>query len=157
MKNPTIKEIEKRLDVLVQTVCRCKGAELKDGVVVTRCVTCGKYYPCFGKDCIQGGHFIPRGCRCTRWLYDNVFPQCSRCNGFLGGNYIMYSRWMQQNKPDAYEGLMNLFEKHKRGEAPRLTLLEKQALYNSWLLKGRKLEEKIGEKLFPKSWDYVKL
>lgn len=69
----------------------------------------------------------------------------------------MYSRWMQQNKPDAYEGLMNLFEKHKRGEAPRLTLLEKQALYNSWLLKGRKLEEKIGEKLFPKSWDYVKL
>ena len=157
MKTPTVKDIDKRLDVLVQTVCRCKGAELLNGVIVARCVTCGKKYPCFGKDCIQGGHFIPRGCRCTRWLYENVYPQCSRCNGFLGGNYIMYSRYMQKKHPDDYEKLITMFEKHKLGRAPKLTAIEKRALYNSWLAKGRKLEEKSYEKLFPKSWDYIKM
>ena len=157
MKSPTSKEIEKRLDVLVQTVCRCKGAELKNGEIVTHCVTCGKVCPCFGKNCIQGGHFIPRGCRCTRWVEGNVYPQCNRCNGFLGGNYIIYSRYMQKHHPKDYEALISLFEKHRLGTAPKLTLLEKQALYNSWLKRGRRLEEKSYEKLFPKSWDYIKM
>lgn len=157
MKSLTVKEIDKRLDALVQTVCRCKGAELKDGVIVTHCVTCGKLCPCFGKNCIQGGHFIPRGCRCTRWLYENVYPQCNRCNGFLAGNYIMYSRYMQKKHPKDYEKLITMFEKHKLGSAPKLSVIEKQALYNSWLLKGRKLEEKTSLKLFPKSWDYVNI
>lgn len=155
MKNPTSKDLDKRLDVLVQTVCRCKGAFLKDGEIVNKCVTCGRVCPCFGKGCMQGGHFIPRGCRCTRWIDENVHPQCDRCNGFLAGNYIMYSRYMQKKYPKEYEQLLALFDKHKLGAAPKLTALEKQALYNSWLMKGRKLEEKVGEKLFPKTWKYV--
>ena len=155
MKEPTLKEIEKRMDKLVQVVGRCKGAYMKNGEIVVRCVTCGKECPCFGKGCIQGGHFIPRGCRCTRWVLGNVYPQCDRCNGFLAGNYIMYSRYMQKEHPDDYEGLMHLFEHHKQGIAPRLMPLEKKAMYNSLLLKGRKLEEKSGEKLFPKTWECV--
>lgn len=157
MKSPTLKEQEKRMDALCQTVCRCKGAELRDGVIMSRCVTCGKWCPCFGKGSIQGGHFIPRGCRITRWEFNNVYPQCDRCNGFLGGNYIMYSRFMQKKHPEDYEGLMTLFEQHKLGKAPKLSVVERRALYNSWLYKGRKLEEKVGEKLFPKSWDYVNM
>ena len=52
---------------------------------------------------------------------------------------------------------MDLFDQHKKGTAPKLSVIEKQALYNSWLLKGRKLEEKTSLKLFPKSWDYVNI
>lgn len=82
---------------------------------------------------------------------------CQRCNGFLNGNYLMYARWMQKHLPEENERLLDLFEKHKRGEAPKLTVVEKRALYNSWLLRGRKLEEMTGLKLFPKSWTYIEV
>ena len=81
---------------------------------------------------------------------------CARCNGFLNGNYIMYSRYIMR-KPAEYEGLMDLFDQHKKGTAPKLSVVEKQSLYNSWLKKGRELEEKTSLKLFPKSWDYVNI
>lgn len=157
MKEPTIKDIEKRLDRLVQTVQRCEGMVKVDGEWRSKCVTCHRYGPCFGKNCMQGGHFIPRGCRATRWEAANVHPQCPRCNGFLNGAYLEYSHWMHERAPDVYEWLIDTYEAHKRGDAPRLSVVEKRALYNSWLQKGRKLEDYTGEKLFPKSWDYVKM
>lgn len=148
------REIEKRLDKLVQTVQRCEGADENWTAI---CVTCGRRVNCFGKNCMQGGHFIPRGCKITRWVGENVHPQCTRCNGFLNGNYIMYSRWMQVHYPEDYLHLLSLFEQHKKGTAPHLTTIERIATYNSWLKKGRELEERSGMQLFPKSWDYVKM
>lgn len=157
MKEPTVKQLEKRMDALAQTVQRCEGMKKVNGVWCSKCVTCGKVCPCFGKNCMQGGHFVPRGCRITRWTPENIHPQDNRCNGFLNGNYIMYSRWMQLHYPVEYEALIDLFEAHKRGTAPKATVLEKKALYNSWLKKGRELEERTGQGIFPKSWDYVKI
>lgn len=156
-KTLTTKEIEKRLDTLVQVVQRAENCFILNGVWVNRCVTCGAIGPISGKKSVQGGHFIPRGCRCTRWLQQNVHCQCARCNGFLNGNYIMYSRWMMKHYPDEYEKLMNLFDEHKKGNAPKLSVIEKRALYNSWLKKGRELEELTGIKFFPKTWDYVNM
>lgn len=157
-KTPTIKETEKRLDVLTQTVQRCEGMRQVNGVWVSTCVTCGRVLPCFGKNCMQGAHAIPRGCRITRWLPEVVHPGCPRCNGFLNGNYLEYSRYMiRRYGLDKWEQLMDLFDQHKKGTAPKLTVIEKYALYNYWLKKGRELEEKTSLKLFPKSWDYVNI
>lgn len=75
-KTPTIKEIERRLDALVQTVQRAEGCKLIDGEWKSKCVTCGRVLPIAGKNCMQGGHFIPRGCKSTRWIAANVHPQC---------------------------------------------------------------------------------
>lgn len=155
--SPTIKELEKRMDTLCQTVQRCEGMFLLNGVWCSRCVTCGAISPCFGKNCIQGGHYVPRGCRITRWEAANVHPQCTRCNGFLNGNYLFYSQWMRKHHDEEAQQLMDLFAKHRKGVAPKLTVLEKRALYNSWLKKGRELEELTGMKLFPKKWDYAKI
>ena len=156
-KTPTIKELEKRLDALVQTVQRCEGMRQMNGEWVSTCVTCGRVLPIIGPNCMQGGHYVPRGCRITRWVAENVHPQCPRCNGFLNGNYLFYARWMRKHHEEEEEQLMDLFDQHKKGTAPKLSVIEKQALYNSWLLKGRKLEEKTSLKLFPKSWDYVNI
>ena len=153
----TVRELENRLDKLVQTIQRCERATPLGGNWYSTCVTCGRKLPCFGKNCMQGGHFIPRGCKATRWEAANVHPQCPRCNGFLNGAYIEYSRWMHDNFPDVYEWLTDTYELHKKGYAPKLSVIEKRALYNSWLQKGRKLEEMTGQKLFPKKWDYVKM
>lgn len=82
-KTPTIKEIEKRLDTLVQTVQRAEGCKLIDGEWKSKCVTCGRVLPIAGKNCMQGGHFIPRGCKSTRWIAANVHPQCLTKESFL--------------------------------------------------------------------------
>ena len=157
LSNPTIKELEKRMDTLCQTCSRCKGCWFSNGTLVNKCVTCGKVCPCFGKDSLDGGHFIPRSCRTTRWEQDNVWPQCTRCNRFLNGAYIEYSAWMIKHHHDAYKGLMNSYENYKRGNPIKLSAIEKRALYNSWLQKGRDLERKSGLKLFPKKWGYAKI
>ena len=110
-KTPTIKELEKRLDALTQTVQRCEGMRQVNGVWVSTCVTCGRVLPCFGKNCMQGAHAIPRGCRITRWLPEVVHPGCPRCNGFLNGNYLEYSRYMiRRYGLDKWEQLMDLFD-----------------------------------------------
>lgn len=70
------KELSARLDKLVQTVQRAEGCFIRDGQWVAVCRTCGRVAPITGKDSIQGGHYIPRGCRCTRWIAANVHPQC---------------------------------------------------------------------------------
>lgn len=82
---------------------------------------------------------------------------CQRCNGFLNGNYLMYAQWMQRHYPEENERLLELFDKHKKGEAPVITVTEKRALYNLWLKKGRDLEDLTGLKLFPKTWTYVEM
>lgn len=147
MNSMNRKQLVTRLDKLVQTVARYKGATYKDGWYNT-CVTCGATRP-IAK--IQGGHFIPRGCYLTRWDYRNVWPQDERCNGFLAGNYIVYSKWMLDNYPDDYYRLTELYEKHRKGDgAVKITDIRQQ--YNEWLKKGRELESKIGEQLFPKTW-----
>jgi hypothetical protein len=64
---------------------------------------------------------------------------------------------MIKHHHDAYEGLMVSYENHKRGNPIKLSAIEKRALYNSWLQKGRSLEQKSGLKLFPKNWDYAKI
>lgn len=150
--------MESRMDRLAQTVSRCEGMKKINGVWCSKCVTCGKVLPCFGKNCMQGAHAIPRGCRITRWLPEVIHPGCPRCNGFLDGNYLEYARYMiHRYGLEEWERLMDLYDQHKKGTAPKLSVIEKRALYNSWLKKGRDLEKKIGHTIFPKSWDYVKM
>ena len=58
------------------------------------CVSCGVVKP--WKE-VDAGHWVSRVHLSTRWHPLNVFPQCKRCNGFLGGNYPAYSLWMFDN------------------------------------------------------------
>jgi hypothetical protein len=46
------------------------------------CVTCGKR---MRWEEIQAGHWIKRGHAATRWVEENVYPQCRGCNMFSGG------------------------------------------------------------------------
>jgi hypothetical protein len=55
------------------------------------CVTCGEQK--HWKE-LQNGHFYSRGRYATRWEDLNCHPQCARCNVFLKGNYINYTRYM---------------------------------------------------------------
>lgn len=149
------KDITSRLDRLVQTCARYRGAKKKQGVWVNKCVTCGKTVE-VGKK-LHGGHFIPRGCYPTRWRDVNVWPQCAGCNTYKDGAYIEYSDYMLKNYPEDYNELLEIYKQHKIGKAPVFRILDLRAMHDVWLFRGRQLEEKLGESLFPKSWKYLEI
>ena len=59
------------------------------------CCTCGKWYPTFGRGCIQAGHYV--GGRTNAVLFDEhcVHGQCSGCNKFKSGNPIAYRKFIE--------------------------------------------------------------
>ena len=149
-KKLTRKELIHRTDRLRQVYARYDGAKKGGKEWYNRCVTCGKL---LNVKKLQGGHFIPRGCYPLRWDERNVNSQCSRCNGFLNGAYISYSRWfIDKYGEDMFRHYTNIFELHKRGQTKPLTTAEIREEYNKWLGKGRELEKKVGP-LFPKTWE----
>lgn len=63
-----------------------------DELGMVSCVTCGtrKHW----KE-LQAGHFIPSAQgNSTRWIEENIHPQCMRCNCNLGGNGEEYYPFM---------------------------------------------------------------
>lgn len=153
MKNPTVKEMKKRLDKLAQTCCKWRGAYYRDGRWWNRCVTSNKILPMEGKNSLQGGHFIPRGVIPLRWHPMNIHAQSPRDNGFRNGAYIEYSKFFIDTYGiDAYNDFMDIYGSYKRGEFHGYNVSEIAKMYNEWLDKGRDLEGKIGRQLFPKTW-----
>ena len=150
MKKLDRKTLRNRLDRLAQTYARYKGATKVDGHWFNTCITCGQFLPV---EKLQGGHFIPRGCIATRWEEIDISAQCCRCNGFLDGNYIAYSKYMIDTYGiDTFNQLVETRKKFNRGEIRPFTIVEMRAMYNKWLIKGRELEERTGQNLFPKTW-----
>lgn len=122
---------------------------------MNKCITCGKVTE-VGKQ-LHGGHFIPRGCHPTRWDCMNIWPQCSGCNTYRDGAYIEYSSWMINNHNEEYNRLLAAYNEHKTGKVKAFSMLELKVMHDIWLLRGRQLEEKLGESLFPKGWKYLEL
>jgi hypothetical protein len=89
-KKPSLARLKNTLDgYFSQWVRRYHS---KDGYC--SCVSCGTSKR--WQD-VDAGHWISRVHLATRFHPLNVFPQCKRCNGFLGGNYPAYSLWMFDN------------------------------------------------------------
>lgn len=59
------------------------------------CVTCGKVQEWSGGiGGMHTGHFIASRCNSILFEEDNVAPQCSRCNVYLGGEQGKFRKWM---------------------------------------------------------------
>lgn len=78
-----IKELDKVYSIYI------RQTKSQDGIGT--CVTCGKQDEW---KYMQNGHFYTRGRFPTRWDDDNCHIQCTRCNIFLKGNYIEYTKYM---------------------------------------------------------------
>ena len=84
--NTTVTTLRNRALELFQKMRRMQCAN-SDGMV--RCISCGKVM--HWKEA-QGGHYVGRRNRAVELEPDNVWAQCERCNGFLGGNPVAYRR-----------------------------------------------------------------
>ena len=74
---------------LLQKLVRLKAA---DSNGYAQCVTCGVQKPWQE---LQGGHFISRVKTAHKLLEENIHPQCGKCNGYLRGNMVAYTLFME--------------------------------------------------------------
>lgn len=85
-KKPTRSKLVKKLDVVFSQYIRLSNADDRG---FCTCITCGRQYH-WKK--IQAGHFISRAAYSTRWMPENVAPQCYGCNCMQQGRQYEFSR-----------------------------------------------------------------
>jgi hypothetical protein len=88
-KKLTRKDYVKQLDSIFSTYIRLRDSN-KEWIVV--CPLC---WARVSWKQAQNMHFITRGCWRYRYSEDNCHAGCMRCNVILHGNYIIYTRRMQ--------------------------------------------------------------
>ena len=84
-KAESVTTLKKKLDAIFSLYIRQKYADDSGNV---ECYTCGVVKPI---KAIQNGHFWSRSHLSVRWDEDNCRCQCSGCNVFKHGNYIVYT------------------------------------------------------------------
>lgn len=146
-KKLTLPVMTKRLDELLKVV-RYYGSA--DGVT-NKCATC---HNTFVIKELQCGHFIKRGNKFLKYNSVNLMPQCRRCNHFLDGAQDKAAYYiLERYSLDTFRWLVETDWKWLRGEieSPKKDSIERS--YNYWLSENRRIEEKWGIKLIPKSWE----
>lgn len=89
-KNKTRQDYIKQLDNIFSTFIRLRDCNAKWIVI---CPLCWAKIP---RKKAQNMHFVSRGVMKYRYDEKNCHAGCMRCNVFLNGNYIIYTRWMQK-------------------------------------------------------------
>ena len=87
-KRKTIAKLVNECAEILQRIVRIKAS--KNGYA--NCVTCGVNKPWQE---LQGGHFISRVKTAHKLLEENIHPQCGKCNGYLRGNMVAYTLYME--------------------------------------------------------------
>lgn len=125
-KKTSLKTLTKKLDRLVSQYIRRKYAD-KNGYV--RCYTCGKPLQIKEAHC---GHFISRRHLATRWLEDNLRPQCPLCNLWENGEQFLFGKRLQEDGID--------IEKLRKKSKQTITKEERLELLNYYQEKLEKIK-----------------
>lgn len=88
-KWPSRSKLVKKADSVFSTFIRLRDSDKKGFVKCPLC-WCKVHWKK-----AQNMHFITRACRFYRYDEDNCHAWCMRCNVILNGNYIEYTRYMQ--------------------------------------------------------------
>ena len=100
----------KKLDRLFSKFIRLRDS---DESGVGRCCTC--YKSLHWKDA-HAGHFIPRGCKLTRFNEKNVNLQCPGCNTYRAGEQAKHLIYIERlYGRESVDELMELERKWKKG------------------------------------------
>ena len=79
-----LNDVQAKADKEFQKMRRLEESN-NDGIA--RCISCGAFHHYKMGD---GGHFIPRQHKGTRYERMNVYFQCKHCNKWLHGNHAKY-------------------------------------------------------------------
>lgn len=59
------------------------------------CCSCGKFIAWNDTEHLNAGHYVRRELFNTRWMDNNVWPQCVGCNKWKSGNYPAYTVFLE--------------------------------------------------------------
>lgn len=94
----SIKTIKRSLWKYFSAYIKLRDAELVDGKLVVRCISCGKEYE-YGDQKINAGHFFSsKGSPALRYNPFNVHAQCVACNINQGEQYLFYKGLLKKYK-----------------------------------------------------------
>lgn len=93
--------LEKNLDKYYSKYVRLKYTTVNG----CKCYTCGITHDW---KIMQCGHFISRRNKATRWLLDNLRPQCKACNQIKHGNLEKFAENLEKESPGIVKKLKNL-------------------------------------------------
>lgn len=145
----TLDVMKKRLDILLKVV-RYYGSQ--DGLT-NRCSTCPAPLSIEIKD-LQCGHFIKRGNEFLKYVSINLMPQCRRCNHFLDGAQDKAARHIiKKYGVEEFMWLVDTDCDWLLGKIKPLKRADYVKYYNYWLGENRRIEDKWGIKLIPKTWE----
>lgn len=89
---------------------------------------------------MHAGHFIPRGCRTTRWHEQNVHAQCCGCNTYRFGEQAKHLLQIESRYGRAMvTTLMDLERKYKSGNYTKLSLPDMRDLIEHYKEEIKKL------------------
>lgn len=89
------------------------------------CQRCGKYYPEGNRQGIHCSHIFSRRHTATRWEPLNAVAHCFSCHQYLGGNPVIFDRWVRRYYNDA---IVEMLEE-KAMSVCKLTKKDKAELY----------------------------
>lgn len=131
MKKLSRSKLIRELDRVFSIYIRLRDCN-RDGVVV--CPLCWAKIP-WKK--AQNMHFISRWVLKYRYDEDNCHGWCMRCNVILNGNYIRYTRWMQNKY-----GIERIDEMINDKQIFKLRTPEIMEMIEGYLIKCRQLANK---------------
>ncbi len=129
----TRSQLKKKLDTEFSIFIRRRDSDSFSEL--GNCITCGKSVHWKQAD---NGHFITRACLPVRWDEHNAHLQCKGCNGFRGGEVLLYRRRLVGMYGEAeVERLEQTYADWRAGVAPKQALEELRELLEYYKEKNR--------------------
>ena len=118
---------------------RIKDAWESNGILVAKCVTCGKIKDVRELEC---GHFMSRRHMATRYSELNTNPRGTYCNKWKNGNEAKHARYID--------------EKHGEGTTERLEMEARKVVKIDTQLISTYYRELVNNTLKARGWEHLK-
>ena len=99
---PTIPALTRKADKVFSEYVRRRDSNAyitdNEGLSIRagNCCTCGRQIPTEGVGTGHCGHFIPRGCKLTRFHPQNAHLQCNYCNTYRDGEQYKHGVYIDK-------------------------------------------------------------
>lgn len=95
---PLVKKADKVFSEYIRNRDSSTYVQNEEGLSIPAgyCITCSKLVPTKGVGTGHNGHFIPRGCKLTRFDEQNCALQCGFCNTFRQGEQYKFGKAIDQ-------------------------------------------------------------
>ena len=105
------------------------------------CEACGKVYPEGQRQGLHCSHFYGRRHRATRWSEINAASHCFGCHQKLGGNPVVFARWISKHLAELYGANVPAALEEKHNSIAKITKKDKKEMNVHFRAELKRLKE----------------